>query len=294
MKDLAHEALNTINVAGATYGDIRIIDIESESIQVKNSNINVLKRNKSRGFGIRVIKNGAWGFAASSELTKESIRKTATLAVKIAESSARLKDKDVVLGEAPKIVDKYVSQYELDPFKVPAEEKINLLLQADELMRKVKGIKLSEAGLSFWRTNKLFASSEGSFIEQQIIESGGAINATSVKNGETGSRGYPGFLRGHYKTMGYEFVKGLKFLDNAERVAGEAVALLSAPELEETTTTIILDGSMVAIQVHETIGHPTELDRVFGTEVSLAGASHMTPDKLNKLQMGSPDRKSVV
>lgn len=288
MKELADQALNVLDMKRVTYGDIRIVDTIAESIEVKNGNVNVLKQDKNRGFGVRVIKNGAWGFAASSDLSKENIQKIATLAVSIAESSARLKTEDVVLGEAPKIVDKYVSTFEIDPFAIPMEEKINLLLQADELVRKVKGVKISEARLKFWRTTKLFASSEGSVISQEITESGGGINATSVKNGETGSRSYPGFLGGHYKTMGYEFIKSLEFLKNAERVAGEAVALLSAPEFPETTTTAIIDGPMVAIQVHETVGHPTELDRVFGTEVSLAGTSHLTPDKLGKFQFGSP------
>ncbi len=287
MKDLAELALNTLNLKGVSYGDIRIESAIKESIHTKNGNVNVLTRSDDRGFGIRVVKNGAWGFAASSDLSKESIQRTAALAVKVAESSARLKTKDVELGEAPKITDKYVSKVTIDPFTIPIEEKINLLLQVDELMRKVKGIKVSEAKLNFWKTNKLFASSEGSFIEQEITESGGNISATSVKNGETGSRSYPGFLGGHYKTMGYEFIKSLNFLENAEKTAEESVALLSAPEFEEMVTTLIIDGPMVAIQVHETVGHPVELDRVFGTEVSCAGTSHLTQDKLSKFQFGS-------
>ncbi len=288
MKELAELALNTLNLKGVSYGDIRIEDGITESIHTKNGNVNVLTRSEDRGFGIRVIKNGAWGFAASSDLSKESIQRTATLAVKVAESSARLKNKDIDLKEIPKIVDKYVSKVEIDPFTIPTEEKIGLLLQVDEQIRKVKGVKVAEAKLNFWRTNKLFASSEGSFIEQEITESGGNISATSVKNGETGSRSYPGFLGGHYKTMGYEFIKSLNFLENAEKMAEESVALLSAPEFDEKVTTIIIDGPMVAIQVHETVGHPVELDRVFGTEVSCAGTSHLTPDKLGKFQFATP------
>jgi TldD protein len=288
MKDLAELALNVLNVKGATYGDVRIIDSVTESIHVKNGNVSVLERGEDRGFGIRAIKDGAWGFAASSEFSKEGIEKTAALAVRIAESSARVKEKDIELGEAPKIVDKYATKVEIDPFTVSVDEKIKLLLQTDEQMRKVKGVKVSEANLDFWKTNKLFASSEGSMIEQQIIESGGNMEATSVRNGETGARSHPGFLGGHYKTMGYEFIDSLKFPENAERTAEEAVALLSASEFPEAVTTIIIDGPMVAIQVHETVGHPTELDRVFGTEVSCAGTSHLTPDKLGKFRFASP------
>lgn len=288
MKDLAELALNTLNSKGAIYGDIRIVETISESIQVKNGNVNVLTKSEDIGFGIRVIKNGAWGFASSSEISRESIQRTAALAVKVAEASSELKVKDIVLGEAPKVVDKYISKVEIDPFKVPIQEKINLLIQADEIMRKVKGIKVAESGLNFQKTNKLFASSIGSMIEQEITESGVGITATAVKDRETGERSFPGFLGGHYKTMGYEFIKSLNILDNVERTAEEAVALLSAKELDEMVTTIVVDGPMVAIQVHETVGHPTELDRVFGTEVSCAGTSHLTPDKLGKFKFASP------
>lgn len=123
MQDLVDLALNVLNVKGATYGDIRVIDTIREAIYVKNGNVTVLEQEMDKRVGIRVIKNGAWGFAASSELSKESIERTATLAVKIAESSARLKVKDVVLGEAQRIVDKYVHKIEIDPFTVPIRRK---------------------------------------------------------------------------------------------------------------------------------------------------------------------------
>jgi TldD protein len=288
MKELAELALDTVSQKGATYGDIRLMDVSNESIQVKNGRVNVLKRSRNSGFGVRVIKNGAWGFAASSALSRDSVQKVSALAVEVAESSARVKKEDVALGEAPKTNDRYETRVEIDPFTVSIEDKVGLLLEADGVMRKVGGIKIAESKLNFWKTSKLFASTEGSNIEQVIIESGGGITATSVKDGETGSRTYPGFLGGHYKTMGYEFVNALAFPENAVRIAEEAVALLSAPEMEDTKTTVIIDGPMVAIQIHETVGHPTELDRVFGTEVSLAGTSHLTPDKMGEFQFGSP------
>lgn len=287
MKDLAELALDTVNKEKATYGDVRVLDTLTESVQVKTGKVSVLKRSSDRGLGIRVIKNGAWGFAATSDVSRESVQETARLAVKVAEASARVKINDVVLEEDAKIVDTYKTKTDLDPFLIPIEEKIDLLLSADESMRKVTGVKITESKLNFWKTNKLFASTNGSVIEQVIVESGGGMTATSVRNGETGSRTYPGFLGGHYKTMGYEFVKSLAFAENAGRIAEEAVELLSAPEMGEETTTIIADGPMVAIQIHETVGHPTELDRVFGTEVSLAGTSHLTPDKLGSFRFGS-------
>ncbi|MBI4722513.1 MAG: TldD/PmbA family protein, partial [Candidatus Stahlbacteria bacterium] len=199
MKELIDLALNVLNVKGASYGDIRIIDSNTESIYVKNGTVNVLERTQGLGLGIRVIKNGVWGFAASSNLSKDSIEQTAALAVKVAESSARLKAKDIFMDEKPKIVDKYATKINIDPFTVAMDDKLNLLLQADELMRKNKVVKIAESRLDFWRTKKLFASTDGSFIEQEVIESSGSIGATAVKDGETGERSYPGFLGRHCK-----------------------------------------------------------------------------------------------
>lgn len=158
MKELVETALNVLELNKASYGDIRVVETIEEIISVKNGVINVLKRNESMGFGIRVIKNGAWGFASSSEVSTHNVQKIASTAVKIAEASATLKKEDVILGEAPKIIDKYITKVELDPFTVSTEEKINLLLTLDTLMRKVKGIKISDAMLTFIKINKLFAS----------------------------------------------------------------------------------------------------------------------------------------
>jgi TldD protein len=285
-KELLMYALNTAKLKGSSYADARLIYKVSETIVLKNGRITALKRDEDSGIGIRVIAHGAWGFAATSRLTKDEVIKTATLAVRIAKSSATLKKLDVVLDNRDKIIGAYRTKIVKDPFLVPLEEKINLLMQVDEIMRHVKGVAIRESELRFTKKYQIFAASDGSFIEQWIYQSGGVIAATAIKNNVTGERSYPG-MRGHYKTMGYEFIESLKFLDHAERVAEEAIALTTARECPEIVTTVICDGSMTAIQIHETVGHPTELDRVLGTEVSLAGKSHLTIDKLNKFQMGS-------
>uniref|UniRef100_A0A7C6AAC2 TldD/PmbA family protein n=1 Tax=candidate division WOR-3 bacterium TaxID=2052148 RepID=A0A7C6AAC2_UNCW3 len=285
-KDLINLALDTVSALGASYADVRLIRHETEQVTVKNQRVEVLKRDEDAGIGIRTIVNGAWGFAATAKLDKESIERTATLAVKVAKASAQLKDKDVTLAETEKVTDTYQTKIEIDPFSVSLDEKINLLLAVNKAMLKVKGVKVCNSELYFSRKYQIFGSTEGSYIEQTIYQSGGYIDATALKGTITGERSYPG-MHGHYKCAGYEFIKGLNFLGNAERVAEEAVALTKAKECPKIETTVILDGSMVAIQVHETVGHPTELDRVLGTEVSLAGKSHLTPDKLNSFRMGS-------
>ncbi|MEO0113986.1 MAG: TldD/PmbA family protein [candidate division WOR-3 bacterium] len=285
-KDLINLALDTVKALGATYADVRLIRHQTEQITVKNQRVEVLKRDQDAGIGIRVIAQGCWGFAATAKLDKKSIERTAGLAVKVAKASARLKDKDVMLSEAEKVTDTYQTKIEIDPFSVSLDEKINLLLNVNQTMLKVKGIKVCNSELYFSKKYQVFGSTENSYIEQTIYQSGGYIDATAVKGNITGERSYPG-MHGHYKCAGYEFIKSLDFLANAERVAEEAVALTKAKECPKIETTVILDGSMVAIQVHETVGHPTELDRVLGTEVSLAGKSHLTLDKLNSFRMGS-------
>ncbi len=286
-KEFVELALNTAKIKGASYVDVRLIRKQEEYITIKNGRIQALKRDEDSGIGIRVITNGAWGFAATAKLTKADVSKTATLAVKVAKASSTLKAKDVALEPREKIVGTYRTKILKDPFQISLDKKIELLMGVDKIMRKVKGVAIAETDLSFNKKFQIFASSDGSYIEQTIYQSGGSIAATAIKGNVTGERSYPG-MRGHYKCAGYEFIESQKFLDNAERVAFESVALISAKECPNIVTTVITDGSMTAIQIHETIGHPTELDRVLGTEVSLAGKSHLTTDKLHKFQMGAP------
>ena len=286
-KNLVALAFNMAKLKGASYVDVRLIRKQDEYIAMKNGRVEALKRDDDSGIGIRVIVNGSWGFAATAKLNKNDIVNTAALAVKVAKASSTLKAKDILLDMREKVVGNYQTKIIKDPFEISLDQKIALLLQADEIMRKVTGVALAESELTFSKKFQIFASSNDSYIEQVIYQSGGFISATAVKGNITGDRSYPG-MRGHYKTAGYEFIESQKFLDHAERVASEAVALISAQDCPSIKTTVITDGSMTAIQIHETIGHPTELDRVLGTEVSLAGKSHLTTDKLHKFQMGAP------
>lgn len=280
--------MDTVSTLGASYGDMRIVFTTEESVRVKNGRVEVMDRSEDRGFGIRVIADGGWGFAASADLSKKEIEGVAALAVRVAKSSAQLKRKEAVLAPSEKMVATYETPIEIDPFTVSWEDKVELLLGVEELIRKVKGVKISNASMRFISKEQIFANTEGSFIEQKIVESGAGIDATAIKDGETQTRSYPMPHYGHFKTCGYELIEQLKLSEHAQRVGEEAVALLSARACPEGQSTVILDGTCVALQVHETCGHPTELDRVLGTEVSLAGTSFLTTDKLNSFKYGSP------
>jgi TldD protein len=279
--------------AKVDYADIRHQRKSTENIKVKNGTVEALSRNDDQGFGIRVVKNGAWGFAASSIRTPDEMKRVADAAIEIAQASAVTKREEVKLTPAEICKDSYRSSYEKDPWEVPIEKKIGLLLDACDILRKSPKVKVAEGSMQFFKTDKIFASTQGAFIEQSITESGAGIVATAIEGSDAQKRSYPNSHGGDYASRGYEFVEEMRLVENAERVREEAVGLLSAPPLPEMETTIIIAGNQMALQVHESCGHPTELDRVLGTEVSLAGGSFMTTDKLNKLKYGS-DKVTIV
>lgn len=289
MKTLAERALWTAQVRGATYADIRIVRREEERITVKNGAVVAASHEVSLGFGVRVVAHGAWGFAASSTLTPDEVDRVAALAVEIARASAMVPNREPVrLSPCPTAVARYVSPFRKDPFAVPLEEKVELLLRADAEMRRVKGIAVAESNFVAFREEKTFASSEGSFIEQVLTETGAGIEATAVKEGEVQNRSYPTSFGRQQLQKGYELVEEMDLVGHAGPTAEEAVALLSAPQCPAMVTTVILEGSQLALQIHESCGHPTELDRVLGTEASYAGTSFLTLDKMGTFRYGSP------
>ncbi len=287
MKEIVKETIAWLKKKGVDYADLRQVKRTSESIKVKNREVEAVSKSEDLGFGIRVLFKGAWGFASSNILTKAEFKRIANLAVEIARASSLTQKEPVKLAENEVYKDRFTGLCEIDPFKVSLDEKLNLLISACDIMLKNPGIKVADTSLNFFRTEQIFANTEGSFIEQIITESGGGASATAARNGETQWRSYPNSHGGDYATKGYEFIKDMNLLANMERISEEAVALLSAPECPAQETTVIISGNQMALQVHESCGHPIELDRVLGTEISLAGGSFMTLDKLGKLRYGS-------
>ncbi len=287
MKDLAEHALNTAQVGGATYADVRVSDLEQERIEVKNGEVAALARSQSQGIGVRVVVDGAWGFASSARLTRAEVDQVVRQAVRIARASAQVNPRRVNLGPPVRSRGEYRTPIAKDPFSIPLEQKAELLLRADAAMAEVKGIRVRESVLAFQRHRKFFASTEGAQVSQDLYESGGGINVMATNDEEAQDRAYPNSFLDH-GTAGYEYIDALRLVEHAGPTAEEAVALLSAPQCPaDLTTTVILEASQVALQVHESCGHPTELDRVLGTEAAFAGTSFMTPDLLNKLRYGS-------
>lgn len=281
MKDFAREIQKRIP-SFIDYGDARVVNDTSENIVVKNGKPEDIRCAENLGFGVRVLLNGAWGFASSSKIEKDEIDKVIKEAISIAKASGVAKGKSVVLSPVERVINEYKTPVDEDPFKLSFEEKISLLMDIDSILRKNPDVKVSLAYLSFINTKKVFVSTDGSLISQDTLHSGGEYSATAVKNGEVQRRSYGDFGQG-----GYEIVRELKLLENAERVREEVKMLLLAKDCPAGKKDIVINDDQMVLQTHESIGHAVELDRVFGMEASYAGTSFVTTDKLNKFWYGS-------
>jgi len=287
MWDLSINALDTARLRGATYADVRMMHLRQRDLTTKNGQVGTLAQSESIGMGIRVLASGAWGFAATDRLTREGVSACAAQAVSIAKASALAKRGDVVMVPENAYIDSWQSPFRKDPFELPLENQLALLLAADAEMGRVKGVTLTETGMQFRKIDSWFASSIGSRIHQRKLITGCGIAATSFQGQEIQKRSYPNSFGGQHALEGYELVESLELLKHAPRVGEEASALRSAAQCPEKTGTLILGGSQLGLQIHESVGHPIELDRVLGQEANFAGTSFLTLDQLNKLRYGS-------
>jgi TldD protein len=287
MRDFANWALETAKVRGATYADARVMDIRLRDLSTKNGQVGTLSESESYGIGIRVIAQGSWGFASTDRLTREGIAACAAQAVSIAKASALAKLHNVEMVPVEAYQDTWQNPYVKDPFQIPIERQLDLLLAADREMSRVKGVTVSETSMTLRRIEQFFASSIGSAIHQIKMQSGAGICATAFQGNEIQKRSYPNSFGGQHMLSGYELVESLDLVGNAPRVAEEAVALHYAAPSPAGPHTLILDSSQLGLQIHESIGHPIELDRVLGMEANFAGMSFLTLEKLNKLKYGS-------
>ncbi|HWH36682.1 MAG TPA: TldD/PmbA family protein [Candidatus Limnocylindrales bacterium] len=279
MRDLSRRALDTASQRGASYADVRVVRRAEESIVVKSRRVEGVSFGESEGFGVRVLVDGAWGFASSNVLTAEEADRVGAEAVRIARASASAIREPVRLDARPPAHGRFETPFEEDPFAVPVDRKIADLLEADERMNAVKGVGFTETRYNAQREWKDFAASDGSETEQVITHVSAGIEANAIDGDELQRRSFPDW-GGGYSAAGYEHLRRLDLAGRAEELASEAVELLSAPQCPPGRTTIVLHPSQLYLQIHESCGHPIELDRVFGTEASYAGTSFLTTDKL--------------
>lgn len=282
MDQFAKRMADTIRSMKIDYGDVRIVARESESIVLKNGIIEAITHNSDAGFGVRILKDSAWGFASSNEMEKKAADKVVKDALNIAKASTFVKAKKVELTPLSRQRGNYRTEHRIDPLGVSLHDKIELLLSCDRAMRKDKRVKVSEASLRFFKNKVIFASTDDSFITQEFVVSGGTIKVYAMDRGELQSRSY-----GDYSQGGYEFINRMNFVENAPRIVDEALMLIEAEQCPQEQTTVIVNDDQMVLQVHESCGHPAELDRVLGTEASYAGTSFLTVDKYNNYRYGS-------
>jgi TldD protein len=288
MWDYCGHSLEIARLHGATYADVRVMHQRQRDLTTKSGRVGTLGQSESIGLGIRVVANGAWGFASTDKLTREGVASCAAQAMAIARSSALAKKENVQMVAEGTYVDSWQGPCLKDPFEIPIENQIELLLAADKAMHRIKGVTLSETDMQFRKIDTWFESSAGSKIHQRRVISGCGIVATAFKGSEIQKRSYPNSFGGQHVLGGYELIEAMDLLSHAPRVAEEAVALHSAAQCPEKNGTLILGGSQLGLQIHESIGHPIELDRVLGQEANFAGTSFLTLDKLHKLRYASP------
>ena len=274
--------------SGADFADARAGVDESESITVRNQEMEGIDRSTSTGVGVRVLAGGRWGFAATSRTGEADIVRTAELATQVARAAQRLPGEPVRLSPVEPVVATWRSAAAEDPFAVPLEEKVELLMEATRVMQASPGVTFAQGHLDFFRRSTWFASSDGAAIDQVVVNSGGGTEATAIGDGDMQKRSYPNSFRGHVKSAGYEHIRTLELIESAERVGREAVELLTAPDCPSQVTNVILDAGQMELQIHESIGHPVELDRVLGMEEAYAGGSFLTTSDRGSFRYASP------
>lgn len=272
--DLADLALAEVSRFGVDYADVRARREESESVDVRDAAVEGVSRERSEGVGLRVLYGGAWGFAATSSPHPDEVRRAARLAVEVARASAAVPGPSAGLDGSEPVVGSWTTPHLADPLDVPLQDKVALLLSAAAAAKDAADIAYVEVTTDAWRTRTAFRSSEGARIDQLIVQVGGGLTAYAVGGGEVQRRSYPTSFRGQFETGGWERVLALDLVGGAPQAARDAVALLTAPDLPyREDAVLILDSGQVALQVHESIGHAVELDRILGSEAAFAGTS---------------------
>jgi TldD protein len=291
--DLLADAVRRLRRAGASYADARHVADEREQVALRDGRVERLYRGQSEGVGVRVIVDGAWGFAARAgrgdpaaidEACREAVR-TARAAASLRAAGAR----GVELAEEEPQRGRYATPVVEDPFTVSLDEKLALLDGVTRGLRERAGAaaRSASAHVAAHRQRKALATSDGAEVEQELTHTGCGMKLTVERDGEVQHRSYPMELDGGVAAGGFEVVRGFDLPGEVARVADEALALLDAPPCPAGTRTVILDTPQLALQIHESCGHPTESDRAFGDEVSLAGASFLVPERLGRFRYGS-------
>jgi TldD protein len=288
-RELAMRALDAAKTAGAAYADVRIAQYRSQSVQTRERRVQGLGDTETAGIGVRTLVNGAWGFAATADLTPDAVVAVARKAVAQARSNRAALTKPIVLAPyGPVQKGEWKSPIKIDPFTVTVADKVALLLAANEAVLKVKGTRFVQSSMNFLREEKTFANSEGSFTVQTLFRNSPSMNITAVSadNADFQTRASNEIAP---RGLGYEYMTDADFVGNGTRWAEEAVQKLSAKPVDVGRYDLVLHPSHLWLTIHESVAHPTELDRALGFEANYAGTSFVAPPEkvLGQLRYGS-------
>ncbi len=287
MKEIAEIAVDMARTRGAEYADLRVMEIKRETLEMQNQVPTQLEFEESQGVGIRIMVQGCWGFACTGKLDRDAIETAVKKAFENAEAAQRTCRQHMQLAPEPVHVEAWSTPIHHDPFEIALEEKLELLDKIYQICHRIRGVKTVIGQMAFEKRYQVFANTEGSLIEQTLYHSGVGYSVIASDGNDIQIRSYPNSFGGQWANMGYELVYEWPLLEHAERISEEAVALLSAPPCPCKKTDLILDGSQLALQIHESCGHPLELDRVLGYEANFAGTSFLTLDKIGSYRYGS-------
>ena len=286
-RDLALLALDSAKSAGAVYADVRVSHGYSESIATRERQITNVSKNETYGIGIRALVGGSWGFAATRDLSRDAVVRAAREAAGIAAANDKVAPNKIILAPVRIVRDgRWITPHDVDPFTVPIEAKAELLFKTNEVALKVKGVSFVTSSVSSVKESRLIATSDGSMIQQTFIRVNPDVNVTAVAADNSDSKSRDATIAPAGR--GWEYVTSLNLQENVLRWAEEAIMKLSAPPVEAGVWDLVLHPSHLWLTVHESIAHPTELDRAFGYESNYAGTTFIAPPEkvLGKLKLG--------
>jgi TldD protein len=283
--EVADVALARAAALGASYADIRVSRYRRESIATREKQVQNVSRSTSYGFGLRVLVDGAWGFAATNRVEPAAARAAAEQAVAIARANASLATRKVVLAHADKVVAAWTSAFKRDPFEVPLDTKIAFLMKLNETALGVAGVSFVNSQVLFVDEQKYFASSEGSRITQRLVRTYPQFTTTAADraSGDFQTR----VVVDRAQLVGYEYVEDYPWLQDAEKAGHEVVEKLKAKPVAAGKYDIVVDPSQLFLAIHETVGHSTELDRSLGWEANMAGTSFLKASDAGRLRFGA-------
>ena len=283
---LVEDALDAALTAGAAYADARVVHRRARDVRAQNGDIESLGERESFGLGVRALVGSSWGFAATSDLSHDAVTTAGRQAHATAVASARVPGPAAELARVPVHQSHWETEVVEPPIEMGVTEQADLVVGLSTHLALADDIAIGRAELRFWDTWQWFASSQGHRISQHITESGGQMSAVAVGDDESQIRSFPQAF-GQFRAGGFEVVRSFDLPAHVDRVAAEAAALLRAPVCPQGEMDLVLDGSQVAMQIHESVGHATELDRILGWEAAFAGTSFLDLSQLGSFRYGS-------